>query len=77
MEAVFDFVRAGGLEAEPATKPERASPEDDERVVRVLEAELRLEATREKRSVEKAAQIADDLLFVLFGFSTRSVQRSQ
>jgi len=77
LESVLDFVRAGGLEADAVDRPGAAMDADDRRVVRALEAELKLEAQREKRSVERAAQIADDLLLVLFGFSTRSVQRSQ
>jgi Zn-finger nucleic acid-binding protein len=75
LESALRFVRDGGLEAtEP---PDSSKRVDDERAVRALEAELSLDAMREKRSIERVADIADDLLGLLFGFSTRSVRRSR
>ena len=77
LDAVLEFVRAGGLEAEEVARRELALSPDDRLVIRAVEAELSAEAMKEQRSIERAAQVADDLLYVLFGVSTRSVQRIQ
>jgi Zn-finger nucleic acid-binding protein len=76
LDAALDFVRAGGLEEDFDTRSDLAPDPDDEATIRAVEAELSAEAMREKRSIERAARIADDFLGLLFGFSTRSVRRS-
>jgi Zn-finger nucleic acid-binding protein len=76
LDAVLEFVRAGGVEEELDATSDLAGDPDDAAITRAVEAELSAEAMKEKHSVERATRIAGDVFF-LFGLSTRSIRRSE
>ena len=73
LESALQFVRDGGLEAEVSATPDFAKRADDGNAPRTLEAELVLEALREKPSIDRVEGIADDLLRIVSGFSSRRI----
>jgi Zn-finger nucleic acid-binding protein len=66
LDAVLEFVRAGGIETEVDASPHQAPDPEHQRLVRALQGELSVEAMQERRSVERATRIADSLLSLLF-----------
>jgi Zn-finger nucleic acid-binding protein len=70
LDAVLQFVRDGGLEAEvhpPQTVPAAPTTPASEASMRALTAQLVLEGLHQQQSVAHVAEAADDVLFVLFG----------
>jgi hypothetical protein len=71
LRAVIDFVRAGGLEGEPNAPCDSSPKPDNESAVRAMDSALSADAIQEMRKIQGAAQIANDLLVLLFGLATR------
>jgi hypothetical protein len=73
LDATLEFVRAGGLEGDVSIS-DRAPGSADLALRQALQDELSAE-TSERRAVQRVTRIADDLLAILFGSSTRFVRR--
>lgn len=72
-EAVMEFVRAGGIEAD-LSAPAGPTPESLA-MVRDAEKMLALESAQWQHHVGEEVRLADDVLFVLFGRTTYRVWR--
>jgi Zn-finger nucleic acid-binding protein len=67
LDAILEFVSAGGLEHDIQRAGARAPTDDTRELARQAEKMLALEAQQQQRTVQEVTEVADDLVFFLFG----------